>query len=119
MPGLGESRRKPSWLILSLGFGGLLACIVGAAVGTRVSLNRVHTSDAKARKIFLDRLKALDQIRSEIYLSGTYVRDLLLSPDAESAKAQASNLSALKRETHDALVSYAHELEPGEQEPFG
>ena len=116
--GLGESRRKPSWLILSLGFGGLLICIVAAAAGTMISLNRVHNTDAQARKIFLERLKALDRIRSQIYLSGTYVRDFLLSPDPQTANAQASHLGGLERETQDALVAYGRELDPDEQEPF-
>ena len=113
-----ETRGRPSWLILSLGFAGLLACIVGAAVGTLTSLNRVHNADARARKAFLERLKALEQIRAQIYLSGTYVRDFLLAPDSESAKAQALHLGALKRQTQDAFASYGHDLEPGEQEPF-
>jgi len=115
---VGESRRKPSWLILSLGFGGLLICIVAAAAGTLISLNRVHNSDAQARKVFLQRLKALDRIRSQIYLSGTYVRDFLLSPDSQTAKAQASHLGALERETQDALAAYGRDLDADEREPF-
>jgi signal transduction histidine kinase len=118
LAGFRENRSKPSWLILSLGFGGLLVCIIGAAAGTLLSLNHVRTSDAQARKMFLSRLRALDQIRGQIYLSGTYVRDFLLAPDPEAAAAQASHLSALKGETREALASYAHELEPEEQEPF-
>ena len=89
MAGSEEKRRKPSWLILSLGFGGLLICIVAAAVDTLVTLQRVRDTEAHARKAFVARLSGLDQIRAQIYLSGTYVRDLLLSPDPDTAKAQA------------------------------
>ena len=39
-----------------------------------------RTKPASARP-FWSRLSALDQIRAQIYLSGTYVRDFLLSPD--------------------------------------
>lgn len=117
-PVAGEKRHKPSWLILSLGFGGLLICIVAAAIGTLVSLQRVRTTDSLARKAFLERIRALDQIRSQIYLSGTYVRDFLLSPDADTARAQAAHLSTLKRETHNALNGYARGLEPDEREPY-
>jgi signal transduction histidine kinase len=64
------------------------------------------------------RLSGLDQIRAQIYLSGTYVRDLLLSPDSSTAQAQAVHLATLKRETYNALDAYGRELEPEEREPF-
>ena len=116
--GTGERRRKPSWLILSLGFGGLLVCVAGAGIGTLLSLQQVRSTEARERKEFLERLKSLDQIRSQIYLSGTYARDFLLSPDAETAKTQAAHLAGLERETHRALEAYGHELDAEEREPF-
>ena len=116
--GAGEKRRKPSWVILSLGFGGLLICIVLAAAGTLVALQRVRNSEAQSRKAFLERLGALDQIRAQIYLSGTYVRDFLLSPDPDTAKAQAAHLAVLERETRSALEAYGRDLEPEERQPF-
>ena len=118
MSGAGEKRRKPSWVILSLGFGGLLICIIAAAVGTLVTLQRVRNSEVQARKEFLARLGALDQIRAQIYLSGTYVRDFLLSPDPVAAKAQAAHLEMLERETRTALDAYRRGLEPEERQPF-
>jgi len=114
----GDKRRKPSWLILSLGFGGLLICIVAAAVGTLVAFQRDRNAETQSRKAFLERLSALDQIRAQIYLSGTYVRDFLLSPDPDTAKAQAAHLATLERQTHDALDAYGRDLEPEEREPF-
>ena len=111
-------RRRPSWLILSLGFGGLLACIVAAAIGALVSSHRVRNTEASSRRVFLDRLKQLDQIRAQIYLSGTYVRDFLLSPDPATAQTQATNLADLQDETRTALDAYGRQLEPYEREPF-
>src|SRR6202034_3936979 len=67
---------------------------------------------------FLARLSSLDQIRSSIYLSGTYVRDFLLSPDASGAQAQAARLVGLERETRAALDTYAHSAAPDERKPF-
>jgi len=118
VPGAEEKRRKPTWLILSLGFGGLLVCIVAAAAGTLVALHSVRNTESQARKAFLARLSALDQIRAQIYLSGTYVRDFLLSPDDATANAQAEHMATLRRETRVALESYARNLEPEEREPF-
>ena len=111
-------RRKAPWLVLWLGFGGLLVCIVGAAAGTLISLDRVRRDETRTRKAFLSRLGALDQIRAQIYLSGTYIRDFLLSPLPTVAAAQTSRLTALEHETHGALESYSRTLEPEEREPF-
>ena len=116
--GLAGVRRKTPRLVLWLGFGGLLACIVGAAVGTISALDRVRSDETHIRQTFLTRLSALDQIRSQIYLSGTYVRDFLLSPDPGGAAAQSVRLSALERETHAAIASYSQTLEPEERDPF-
>jgi signal transduction histidine kinase len=110
--------RKAPMLVLWLGFGGLLVCILGAAVGTFTVLNRVRTDETRIRKAFLERLGALDQIRSQIYLSGTYVRDFLLSPDPSGAAAQSARLVALERETRSALQAYAHSLDIAERQPF-
>lgn len=116
--GSAEKRRKPSWVILSMGFGGLLICIVAAAADTLVTLQRVRDTEGRSRKAFVARLSGLDQIRAQIYLSGTYVRDLLLSPDPSTAQAQAVHLATLKRETYKALDAYGGGLEPEEREPF-
>jgi signal transduction histidine kinase len=101
-----------------VGFGGLLICIVAAAAGTLSSLERVSYTEAQARKAFLARLRLLDQIRAQIYLSGTYVRDFLLAPDAITANAQTANLRMLESESRNALDAYARQLEPEEREPF-
>jgi len=114
----GEHRLKPPWLVLSLGFGGLLLGIVAAAAGTILVLDRVRGDEAQVRRSFLEHLAALDQIRAQIYLSGTYARDFLLSPDPGAATAEASRLSALERETRTGLDHYARSLDPEEKEPF-
>jgi signal transduction histidine kinase len=111
-------RRPPSWLVLSLGFGGLLICILAAGAGTLLVLARVRGTETQVRLTFLQRLAALDRIRSQIYLSGTYVRDFLLAPDADTAKVEAAHLAALKRATLGDLRAYGQQLEPEERAPF-
>jgi signal transduction histidine kinase len=114
----GKRRSKRPWLVLTLGFGGLLVFLVAAATGTLIVLDRVRHTETTMRQAFLSRLGALDQIRSEIYLSGTYVRDFLLSPDPSGAQAQTARLVSLEHETRLALDRYGHSLEPDEQAPF-
>ncbi len=105
-------------MVLSLGFGGLLAFILVGGWSSFVVLGRVQGEDTRIRRAFLDRLGALDRIRSQIYLSGTYVRDFLLSPDSQGASAQAARLLALRQESKAALDAYARTLEAQEREPF-
>ncbi len=92
--------------------------IIGAAVGTLRTLDRVRSDESRFRRSFLVRLSALDQIRSQIYLSGTYVRDLLLSPDPSGAAAQSNRLASLKKDTQAAIQTYSRGLDPEEREPF-
>ena len=114
-------RRLPqaSWLILSLGFGGLLICIVAAAVGTLSCCDGCANTETQSRKAFLERLSALDQIRAQIYLSGTYVRDFLLSPDPAAAhRRRPRTWPRWKRETTPPWMPTRATLEPEEREPF-
>ncbi len=111
-------RRRPPWLVLSLGFGGLLIFILAACLGSLWMLGHVRTQETAMRQAFLSRLSALDQIRSGIYLSGTYVRDFLLSPDSDGAQAQSARLVSLERETRTALDAYARSAAHDERKPF-
>jgi len=110
--------RKAPWFVLWLGFGGLLVCIVGAATETLLSLERVRQDETEIRRAFLGRIRSLDQIRSHIYLSGTYVRDFLLSPDASGAAAQSSRLGSLEKQSYALLDGYSHLVDTNEREPF-
>jgi len=111
-------RPRAAWLVLWLGFGGLLVCIVAAAAGTLISLDRVRKDETRIRKAFFDRLGVLDQIRAQIYLSGTYVRDFLLSPEPVIAAAQNSRLASLERDSRASLHAYSQSLSPEEHEAF-
>lgn len=110
--------RKAPWFVLWLGFGGLLVCIAGAATETLLSLERVRQDESQIRRAFLGRIRALDQIRSQIYLSGTYVRDFLLSPDPSGAAAQTSRLGSLERQSYTLLEGYSRLVDDNERDPF-
>jgi signal transduction histidine kinase len=111
-------RRLRPALVLSVGFGGLILFILAAAVGTLVLLGRVRTDDTRIRQAFLGRLRALEQIRSEIYLSGTDMRDFLLSPGEGGVEATRKDIVAIEAQTRAALNVYAHSVDPEEQDAF-
>lgn len=110
-------RQRP-WLVLVLGFGGLLLIMAAAEGASLVLLNALRTRDTSLQARFLGRNRTLEQIRSNIYLSGTYVRDSLLAPEVSGARAQMASVDGLRRDTQTALDNYAQSLEPEEIEPF-
>ena len=105
--------------MLSLGFGGLIVFIIAASIIALIQLDRVRTDDARIRRAFLTRLESLEQMRSQIYLSGTYIRDYLLSPDPSGAAAQRERLAQIETQTRAMLDSYARQLDTAEGETFG
>jgi signal transduction histidine kinase len=113
----GDRRLRPA-LVLSLGFGGLILFILAAGVGTMVLLERVRNDDTRIRQAFLGRLRALEKIRSEIYLSGTDMRDFLLSPGAGGGDRPRKDILAIQAQTRAALGNYARAVDPAEQDAF-
>src|SRR6202047_1038401 len=80
-----------SRLILSVGFGGLLLLMGFAGADSIQTIRHIRKSNDDIREDFLSRTRVLEQIRSDLYVSGTYVRDYLLEP--ESQKAVSNRLS--------------------------
>jgi signal transduction histidine kinase len=105
-------------LVLSLGFAGLLAFLIAAAGESLYLLERVRSDDARIRQAFLARLQSLEQIRSQIYLSSTDIRDFLLSPDAGDAAAQRAPLMTIEKQTRAALDAWSRDIDPAEQDTF-
>lgn len=110
-------RQRPG-LILVLGFGGLLVLMAAAETASLMLLNSLRRGDTQLEESFLARNRILERIRSDIYLSGTLVRDSLLAPEAPGQRAQRTALDVLRRNTEASLASYAENLEPEESRPF-
>lgn len=110
-------RPRPG-LILVLGFGGLLLLMAAAEIASLLLLNTLRQNDAQLQARFLARNRTLEEIRSNIYLSGTYVRDSLLAPEASGARAQLASLDTLRKDIGSALENYSQSLEPDEVAPF-
>ena len=93
--------------------------MVAVGMDAVLVLGRLHSSGTHVRQRFQRRTQILEQIRSQIYLSGTYVRDYLLAPEPSQAAAQRGRLQALHRSTETALRDYKRELDAAEQSGFG
>jgi len=110
-------RQRPG-VVLVAGFGGLLLIMAAAEAGALLFLNSLRHNDTELQARFLARNRTLERIRSNIYLSGTFVRDSLLAPEQSGARAQLTTLDGLRRDSESALNSYAAALEPEEAAPF-
>jgi signal transduction histidine kinase len=110
-------RQRPG-VVLVAGFGGLLLIMAAAESGALLFLASLRHNESTLQARFLARNRTLERIRSNIYLSGTFVRDSLLAPEQSGARLQLNALENLRRDTGAALASYASAIEPEEATPF-
>ncbi len=107
---MGERFRSRSALIV--GLGSLLAIMAVAGVGALRVLENVRSKDEIIRSQFLSRNHVLNDIRSQVYLSGTFVRDYLLEPEPASAETYRSKLEEIRRQMDAALETYGRQISP-------
>ena len=74
-----------------MGFGVLLTLLVLSGLNAIGLISRLQSSNEDILHEFLRRETRLDELRSAIYLSGTYIRDYLLEPDP--VRAEQSRLA--------------------------
>lgn len=104
-----------SRLALLIGFGGLLLIMALAGIDAQRVLQQFRRSDEQIRSRYLSENRVLNDIRSSVYLSGTYVRDYLLEPDPERAEVYRTNLGDVRRRTESALEVYGRQVTPAER----
>ena len=107
-----------SRLVLLAGFGGLLILMAFAGVDGIQALQQIQTSNDGIRDQFLLRTQVLERIRSDLYLSGTDVRDYLLEPQAGKADGHRYTLLETRRDMDAALQQYLQLLSRSEAQPF-
>jgi signal transduction histidine kinase len=104
--------------ILLVGFGGLLALMAYAGIDAVRNLAGIRTSNESIQREFLARNKVLNRIRSDLYLSGTYLRDYILEPDPATAERHHSSLEKTRREMDNLLTQYATLIGDRERAPL-
>lgn len=115
--GVGNVSRNTRLLLL-VGFGGLLLLMAfGGITGLRV-LQTIQKRNDAIRQDFLTRNRLLNQIRSDLYLSATYVRDYLLEPENAKAESQRTSLDRIRLDMETALQEYGALLGRSEINPL-
>src|SRR5689334_22834155 len=92
--------------IITLGFSGLLLLMTFAGLDSLNTLRQIQTRNDEIRAQFLSRTRTLDEIRSDLYVSGTYFRDYLLEPDDAKAEEHRVRFHRVRAELDGVLPRF-------------
>jgi hypothetical protein len=109
---------RSSRMALIIGFGGLISIMALAGIDALRSLQQFRRSDDQIRRHYLSQNHVLNDIRSDVHVSGTYVRDYLLEPDRQRGEAYRKGLEDLRKHMESALEAYGQEVAPPEMEHY-
>ena len=104
--------------LLLVGFGGVLLLLAFMGLNTLSILRKIEARNESIRGDYVNRDRILEQLRSDIYLSGTYVRDLLLEPDPARADLHRQELDTAHSHIDFMLAEYKRILRPEERAPL-
>lgn len=107
-----------SRLTLVIGFGGLLLIMAAAGVDALSVLRTYRQNDEQIRGRYLSQNHVLNDIRSDVYVSGTYVRDYLLEPDPDRAESFRTSLEDVRKRMEAALQLYGRQAGPAETQHY-
>jgi hypothetical protein len=105
---------RSSRVALVVGFGSLLLIMALAGIDALRVLRGFRHSDEQIRRRYLLQNHVLNDIRSDVYVSGTYVRDYLLDPDSERADVYRTSLEGVRKHMEAALEFYGRQTTPAE-----
>jgi signal transduction histidine kinase len=113
-----ESLVVNSRVALMAGFGGLLVLMAFSGLDAIQALQHIQSANDEIRGEYLRRTRVLERIRADLYVSGTYVRDYLLEPEAGKAEGHRYSLLESRRDMDRALDEYRALVGDSEQAPF-
>jgi len=103
--------------VLLTGFGGLLILMAYAGFDAVHNMGRIREDNDSIQRGFLTRNQVLNRIRSDLYVSGTYLRDYILEPDPSIAERHRASLERTRREMDALLEQYSTLIDRAEQSP--
>ena len=113
-----RSERPPTRALLWIGFGGLIALLGFAGVSGLSAVREIQIRNQRIRTDYVQRSRILEQLRSDIYLSGTYVRDLLLESDNARAESYRAEFERRREGIKRAVAEYQAMPRRGETGAF-
>ena len=113
-----RSSHRQTRLVFFLGFGGLLLLLGLLGISAMSFLSQIKGHEEKIREDYLARDRALQSLRSEIYISGTYIRDFLLDTDEALVTQHREQFLEAQRQIEDGIVRYRSLVGDGSTQPF-
>lgn len=104
--------------LLLFGFGGLLVLLAFTGLNALSVVRNIQSRSDRVRQEYLDRDRMLEQIRSDLYVSGTYVRDLLLDPDPRDVQVHRRDFYDARSRVESTLREYGALLRPEQAATF-
>ncbi len=113
-----KTRSGQTQRLLFFGFGGLWLLLAVTGLYALSVLGSIQTRNERIRQDYFNRDRILEQLRSDVYLSGTYVRDLLLEQDHNRAEMHRKELEDARARIEANVAAYEAILRPEERVPF-
>ncbi len=113
-----SSSYRQTRIFLFAGFGGLLLLMVIMGLSAISSLYRIELREEKVRQEYLVRDRALETLRSNTYVSGTYIRDFLFAADDRLAADSKAQFLQTQDEIESQLARYQSLVSARAREPF-
>ena len=104
--------------LLFIGFGGLLLLLAFTGLNALSVLTKIQTRNESIRADYFNRDRILEQLRSDIYLSGTHVRDLILERDPNLADTHRKELDDARLRIEANVAAYEQILRGEERVSF-
>src|SRR5579863_7567853 len=112
----GSSNRQTR-IALFAGFGGLLALLGVLGLSAISFLSQIKVREEKIRTDYVSRERVLQKLRSDIYTSGTYVRDFLLDTNDAFAAGHRDQFLETQRQLQNEAAEYRRLIGAGDLGP--
>jgi signal transduction histidine kinase len=100
------SFHRQTRIALFAGFGGLLVLLGILGLSAISFLSQIKVQEEKIRQDFVNRNRVLQNLRSDIYTSGTYVRDFLLDNNEAFAAGHRDQFFETQRQLRNEVAEY-------------
>lgn len=104
--------------LLWCGFGGLLLLMAVLGISALSFMHQIQVRQENIREDYVERDSTLEKIRSDIYISGTYVRDYLLDNSEQAAAAHRAEFFETRARIESGIRDYARLVGAGQRAMF-
>jgi signal transduction histidine kinase len=111
------STRWQTKIALFAGFGGLLVLLGVIGISAVSFLSQIKAREETIRRDYVDRDRVLQSLRSDIYTSGTYVRDFLLDTNDAFAAGHRDQFLETQRRLQSEIAEYRSLIGAGDVAP--